>query len=219
MNTNIKLWGVSISPYVRKVMVALAEKQISYELKETLPMVLLKATEQVVPVEFQRASPLGKIPALQVGGDYVLSDSSVIAEYLDLEFSSGNSLYPSNPKRYAKARWFEMYSDTVLTSVAYQKIFLERVVKPHVLKEEPNMEIADRALHEELPCLLQFLNDSLQDRVWFAGEDFSMADVAVVTQLLALNMAGYALCESQYPDLHKHFQRAMKRESLNKFSV
>lgn len=219
MNANIKLWGVSLSPYVRKVMVALAEKQISYELKETLPTVLLKATKQSVPVEFERVSPLGKIPALQVGGDYMISDSSVIAEYLDLEFSSGNSLYPRNPKLYAKARWFEMYSDTVLTSVAYQKIFLEKVVKPHVLKEEPNKEVINCALYEELPGLLQFLNDSLQDRVWLVGENFSMADVAVVTQLLALSMAGYTLSESQYPDLKRHFQMAMKRESLKKFFV
>ena len=57
MNTNIILWRASISPYVRKVMVALSEKELAYELRETLPKVLLQATGQPVPAGFMQCSP------------------------------------------------------------------------------------------------------------------------------------------------------------------
>jgi glutathione S-transferase len=49
------LWGVSLSPFVRKVMVALEEKGIAYEQREILPKSLLQATHQAVPVDFDRA--------------------------------------------------------------------------------------------------------------------------------------------------------------------
>ena len=114
------LWGVKVSPYVRKVMVALAEKNIAYEQREILPKVLLEATHQTVPVEFDRASQLGKIPALQVG-NYCIADSAAIAGYLDRQFVSGNSLYPTDPEEYGRALWFEHFSDTTLTEIAYKK--------------------------------------------------------------------------------------------------
>jgi len=66
-NDNIILWGVSVSPFVRKVLVALAEKELSYQHHEIMPAVLLRATNQAIPQEFAAASPLGKIPAMQLG--------------------------------------------------------------------------------------------------------------------------------------------------------
>ncbi len=90
----IILWGASISPYVRKVMVALAEKGIAYEQKEILPKVLL-AIGQKVPLEFNQLGPLGKIPALQIA-DYSFVDSAVIAAYLDPKFSRHNLIVPQN---------------------------------------------------------------------------------------------------------------------------
>ena len=82
------LWGVKASPYVRKVMVALSEKHIKYEQREILPKIILKLTNQVVPPNFDKVSPLGKIPALQVG-NFHIADSSVITAYLDRMFATG----------------------------------------------------------------------------------------------------------------------------------
>ena len=56
-------------------------------------------------VEFQKLSPLGKIPALQ-DGDLTLCDSTVICEYLEDAYPD-KPVYPANPKDKAKARWFE----------------------------------------------------------------------------------------------------------------
>ena len=81
----ITLWGVGVSPYTRKAMVALAEKGLEYEQKEILPKVLLQATDQPVPERFDAISPLGKIPAIEID-DEALCDSAIIASYLQQKY-------------------------------------------------------------------------------------------------------------------------------------
>src|SRR5690606_7678738 len=114
-----------VSPYVRKVQVAMAEKNIPYELKETLPKILNDALAKESAKEFLNASPLGKIPALEYQG-HQFADSAVIVAYLDKKFSKqSKSLYPTNPELYARALWFENYGDHVLGAVATKKILVE----------------------------------------------------------------------------------------------
>lgn len=213
----IVLWGVGISPYVRKVMVALHEKQLAYQQNEILPKAMLVATGQAIPEGFdERVSPLGKIPAIEVDG-MTLADSAVIAAYLDRRFSTGTALYPESPQAYARARWFEQYSDVELTRVGYRKVFVECVVKPLVLKQAADDAVVAQALTTELPPLLAYLDGVMREQDWLAGESFSMADVAVATQLLALEMAGHALSGDHYPHLAKHFQRVIARPSFQAF--
>lgn len=212
-NTPVILWGVSISPYVRKVMVALAEKNIAYEQKEILPSVLLRALGQEIPEAFNLASPLGKIPALQIG-DFTLADSAVITAYLDQKYPSTQKLYPTNPEDYAKTLWFERYADTTLTEVAYKKIFLEAIVKPKVLNLEPNLKLIEEASKVELPPLLDYLNQQLQHSTWIAGEQFTIADIAITTQLLALKLTGFSF--SHWQHLETYLTQAILRPSYKK---
>ena len=214
---NIILFGVKASPYVRKVMVALKEKQLSFEQKETFPKVLLEKMNQVVPRDFDRASPLGKIPALQVG-DFCISDSAVIAQYLDAKFPTTLSLYPAQPEHRGNALWFEKYADTALTEVVYKKLFIQCVIKPVILKKQPNTEVVEAAISEELPPLLDYLEQSICDKSWFAGDAFSMADIAITTQLLALKMAQVELNSEQWPQLSSYFNKIMSRSSFSEFA-
>ena len=52
---NPTLYGVNVSPFVRKVRVALAEKNIAHEHESVNPM--------SPPENYREISPLGKIPA------------------------------------------------------------------------------------------------------------------------------------------------------------
>jgi glutathione S-transferase len=214
-NPAIILWGVSISPYVRKVMVALAEKELPYEQREILPKILLNATGQSIPVDFEKTSPLGKIPALQVG-DFCVADSAVIAGYLDKKFVTSNKLYPIQAEGYARALWFEYYADTTLTEVAYKKIFLELVVKPKVLNIEPNLTLVEQAKNNELPPMLDYLENSVKQFDWIAGNEFSMADIAIAVQLLALQIAGFALSNARWPQLNFYLAKITDRPSFQK---
>lgn len=210
----IALWGVKVSPYVRKVMIALAEKNISYTHIEILPKLLLDATKQEVPAEFTQISPLGKIPVLQLD-NFSIADSAVIARYLDNKFLTGQRLYPENPEEFARALWFEHYSDNVLSEIAYKQIFLERIVKPLVLSIPADEEIVKTAMNHALPPILDYLNREISANKWLAGNNFSMADVAVATQLQALEMAGYTIDSVRWKALQDYFKAVTARSSFS----
>lgn len=212
---NIILWGTSVSPYVRKVMVALAEKNLQYQHKEILPKLIADIIKQELPSEFNAISPLGKIPAIQID-DFSISDSAVIIAYLEKKFATGNKLLPIHPEEYARALWFENYSDVILTNVAYKKIFLEVVIKPNVLKLPTDEKLLIEAKENELPIILNFLDASIAQCEWFSGHSFSIADVSISTQLLALAMAGVTL-DKRWSHLQKHHQKVIARPSFAKF--
>jgi glutathione S-transferase len=209
----IILWGVKASPYVRKVMVALSEKQIPYEQKEILPKVLLELTGQVVPNDFLHASPLGKIPALQVN-NFCIADSSVISAYLDRKFITGSLLYPHNPEKYAKTLWFERYADTTLSDITYKKIFMENVIKPALLDQKSNREIVEYAMLNELPPILDYINESVTENLWIAGDHFSIADIAIVVQFLALKTSGFEISENRWLGIKSYLKKVLDRPSF-----
>ena len=112
-----------------------------------------------------------------------------------------------------------MYSDSILSGVNTSKIFVEKVVKPNVLKQQPDEDMVDMAVTKSLPTLLEFLNNEVENKQWFVGNSFSAADIAISTQLLALEMSGYTLSESEFPHLYKFYNGAKARKSFEKFIV
>src|SRR4026208_1613599 len=113
-----KVYGVNLSPYVRKVRIVLAEKNVPYELDPVIPV-------NVSP-EYKKISPLGKIPAFEDGGRY-LPDSSVICAYPERKPPTP-PLYPSDPYEYGRALWFEEYADTALMAEIGPKIFFQKLI-------------------------------------------------------------------------------------------
>lgn len=90
----MKLYGSSLSPFVRKVLVALAEKEVAFE---HVPLRFHDPDR-----DFQAASPLGKIPALR-DGDFRLADSSAIVHYLTASIPSRPCSRPIRVRRDARS--------------------------------------------------------------------------------------------------------------------
>ena len=86
--------GSYLSPYVRKVLVCLELKGIAYEVDHMVPF--------FGDDQFSRLSPLRRIPVL-VDGDLVLTDSTVICEYLDERYPHP-PLMPVDPLSRARLR-------------------------------------------------------------------------------------------------------------------
>jgi glutathione S-transferase len=85
------------SPYAMSAFVALREKDIEFELK-TLDLSINENRE----ASYRQLSITQRVPTL-VTGDFALSESSAIAEYVD-EISSGVALYPSDAQQRARVR-------------------------------------------------------------------------------------------------------------------
>jgi glutathione S-transferase len=198
------LYGVSASPFVRKVRVVLAEKKIAYDLEPIMPI--------NVSAEFKKISPMGKIPAYR-DGDVTLSDSSVICAYLE-RLKPEPALYPAQPYEYARALWFEEYADTAIVQIAGAKIFFEKVVAPAFMGRPTNQETVDKAIREELPPLFDYLESQLGGGEWLVGKQFSIADIGVGTQFANLRHAGVSPDAARWPKLAAFVARVHARPSF-----
>ncbi len=197
-------------------MIMLAEKKISYEHRSILPKVLLEARNELVPESFDKISPLGKIPALQIG-NWGIADSSVICAFIEKEFSDSKSLYPKEPKKLAEALWFEHYADTTFTEVVYKKIFLERIIKPHLLDSPTNEECVKHAITVELPPLLTYLDKCIEGKDWLVNNSFSIADIAIGVQLLSLKKAGVSI--ESWKNLLDYFRKIEEHSAFKELNI
>lgn len=198
-----KVYGINASPFVRKVRVVLAEKGIAYDLDPVIPV--------NVSDDFRKMSPLGKIPVFQ-DGDHTLCDSSVICGYLERKHPQP-ALYPTDPYQYGRALWFEEYGDSALVQVIGPKIFFQKVIAPAFFNRPTDEEIVNKALTEELPPLLTYLESQL-DGEYLAGSVFSIGDIGIVTQFVNLSHAGYGVDAGKWPKLAKYVERLVKRPSF-----
>ncbi len=190
------LHGASLSPFVRKVRVALAEKGIEYELNPVSPF--------HPPEGFRKISPLGKIPVFQ-DGEFTVPDSSVICLYLERKYPEP-PLYPREARAYARALWYEEYSDTQLMSAA-APIFFNRVIKAKILKQPIDEERVQQQLTQALPDVFTYLEQKIAGQEFLADGMFSIADCAVVSHLQGLRHAGVAVAADRWPHLAEYAEQ------------
>jgi glutathione S-transferase len=119
----MKLIGSRTSPYVRKIRVLLAEKQIAYEFVEEN----VWSADSGVP----KYNPLNKVPALVVDEGECLYDSQVIAEYVDS--LPGVNFIPAAIAERVRVRRDEALGDGIAD--AGVTIFLER--KREAVRQDP----------------------------------------------------------------------------------
>lgn len=209
------LWGGNASPYVRKVRVALEEKAIPYTQHETVPIRLLNALGKPIPEEFARCSPLGKIPAIQ-WGDYCLADSTAIVDFLERQFPEGRHLLPHEPKDCGQALWFEAYAGDRMGQVINQGIFVPTFVQHHMLQQPVDHTEVGRVINEDLPGVFAYLEQSITGKQWLAGGCFSVADIAVVSHLISLQLCEIAIDHVRWPQLFDYCSRVMDRPSFQR---
>jgi len=159
--------GNYLSPYVRKVLVCLELKSIAYEVDHLVPF--------FGNDRFSKLSPLRRIPVL-VDGDLVLTDSSVICQYLE-DLQPAPALFPADIRDRARARWLEEFADTRMGDVFIWRLFNQMAIRPSVWGEKGDRELVDRTLKEDVPTVLDYLEaEAPADEFRFGG--LSIADIA-----------------------------------------
>jgi glutathione S-transferase len=102
------------SPYAMSVFVALTVKQVPFELRT----VDLAAAAHLAPA-FAGLSRTQRVPTL-VHGDFVLSESSAMAEYVEDAFP-GAPLYPADPRLKARARQVQAWLRSDLMPIRVER--------------------------------------------------------------------------------------------------
>lgn len=197
------LYGASLSPYVRKVMIYAAEKGLTLEVRP------VRFGEH--DPEFRAASPFGKMPGFK-DGDFEISDSTAIITYLEAKHPEP-SLTPDTPADKARAVWFEEFADTILVG-AGGKVFFNRVVAA-LIGREGDHAIADKALAEEIPPIYDYLETMVPEPgSYLVGGRLSVADIAVASPFVNMMHCGGSPDPARYPRLSAWTEEWMQRESL-----
>ena len=200
----MKIIGSFVSPYVRKVLACLNLKGLAYEIDPITPF--------FGNDEFERLSPLRRIPVL-IDGDFSVSDSSVICAYLD-EAYPGYPLFPSDPKDRARARWFEEYGDTRLGDVFIWGFFYPKVVHQLVWGEPGDQERTARTLEEDIPPAVDYLEGELPADGFLFG-DMGVADSAIAGMLRNAAYGGFEPDPQRWPRTAAFVRRVLDHPAIS----
>lgn len=186
--SSITVIGSYISPYVRKVLVFLETKGIDYRIDPIAPFV---GNE-----EFARLSPLKRVPVL-IDGDVVLTDSSVICQYLEDKFPEP-SLYPRDIAARAHARWLEEFADTRLADGLIWRLFYEISIKKRTTGEPPDEVVVQRARSIEIPAAMDYLETQIPADGFIFGEP-SIADIGIACYFRTAAFVRYTIDPGCWP--------------------
>jgi glutathione S-transferase len=201
------VYGASLSPFVRKVRIFLAEKGLDYQLEQVNPF--------SPPPDFGDISPLKRIPAFRdtdLPEPNTLSDSSIICDYLEHK-APNPALYPKDFYLRARALWFEEYSDSAMATNIGGGLFFERIVKKLIGQKTDEAVIAS-TLTTKIPPLFDYLEKQIGDNEFLVGNAFSIADISTGTMLVNFCHAGECVDGKLWPKLGAYMDRLHARPSF-----
>lgn len=198
------LYGSTLSPFVRKVMAFASEKGIEIELQPT-------GFPNPVPA-FCEASPFRKMPAL-VDGDFCLPDSSAIVHYLEAKYPEP-ALIPADPRERGRTIWFDEFADTILFGCG-QKVFFNRVVAPRFLGRPGDEAVAEAALRDEWPPILDYLEKVVPEgNGYLVGDRLTLADIAVAGPFANFRHLEIETDPKRHPRTAAYVNRILDRPSF-----
>jgi len=229
----ITLYHHNISVCAQKVRMALDEKGIAYEGRE----VDLMKQEHLTP-EFLKINPKGLVPVLVHHG-VSIPESSIILEYIEDEFPDK----PLRPKAaLAKARmrsWVRIPDDglhAACGSVTYASAFAPQLRENHTKEEwEARLgKLPDKARAARQRQIIEqgfeapFVKDAVKLHAkviadmettlardpWLAGDEFSLADIAIIPYITRLDRLGLEGMWSHHPQVARWFAAMQARPSF-----
>lgn len=207
---DLLLYGVTGSPFVRKVQVLLAEKAIDYDLEPVMPF--------PAPDWFLEINPAGRIPVLrdrslaEAGPAGTIPDSSAICAYIERKHPKP-ALYPEAAFDSGRALWIEEYADTELAGHIGMGMF-RPMIFPAMAGKERDVETARSTLREKLPPVFDYLETLIGGREFLVGTQLSIADIAVASQFVNMALAGGRIDIAKWPNLAAYVDRMHTRDSF-----
>ena len=201
----LKIYGVPISVHTRKVIVVALAKGLEFEVIPVVPVIPGNP-----PANWRELSPTGKIPAL-TDGDFTVADSAAICGYLE-KIHPAQPVYPSAPREYATALSLEQYAGDLFREVV-QPLFQETFVFPRIQKVATNQKRIDKVQAEAVPEMFGFLDGAIRGD-YFAGDRPTVADFAVVSNLITYQYIGFDLFRDRFRRLAALFDRVMRHAAM-----
>jgi glutathione S-transferase len=174
------LYHLWLSPFSRKIRVALREKGLECELK------IEKVWER--RPEFLSMNAAGTVPVLVDEDGTTIADSGAICEYLE-EVYPEKPLMAGTPAERGEIRRLLAWFDQKFAREVSDNLYREKIMKRFLRIGEPNSS-AIRAGHQNIHYHLDYIAWLTERRRYLAGDRFSLADIAAAAHLSALDYLG-----------------------------
>ena len=200
----LRLISATPSPYARKVRIALAEKNIPFELITEVPWDKTTVTPQYNPLE--------KLPVLILEDGKSVYESHFILEYIDAKYQDSFPLLPRGHRQVDErlfARQVEVVADGICDALVL--LFFEKQRGEEKASEEW-MARQQRKVDGGLNALVAWIGD---DKEYFVNGTFGLADIAVGSVLgyLKIRFPEHSW-QGMHPSLAAYSERLERRQSF-----
>ncbi|MBD0336061.1 MAG: glutathione S-transferase [Cyanobacteria bacterium Co-bin13] len=203
----------------QRVLWLLEELGLDYEIKyyERDPETLL------APQSLRQVHPLGKSPVI-TDGALTLAESGAIIEYLSEHYGEGRlAPAPNTPERLRYTYWLHYAEGSAMPPLLLKLIFDRIEQQPMPLIARPiakriTQQVKRAFIEPQITLHLNYLEAELEKSLWFAGDEFTAADIQMSFPLeAAVARAGLTASRPQLMSflnrIHARpaYQRALKR--------
>ena len=175
----------------QRVLWLLEELGLDYEVKRYER----NAETMLAPAELKKVHPLGKSPVV-TDGAATIAESGAIVEYLVDRYGAGRlAPAPASPDRLRYTYWLHYAEGSAMPPLLLKLVFdrVETAPMPFFVKPIARA-IAGRArssfIAPQIELHLHYMEGELGKSAWFAGNDFSAADVQMSFPLEAAASRG-----------------------------
>jgi glutathione S-transferase len=196
---SIKIYGVPFSVHTRKVIMVCKIKQIATEIRSVVPV-----DPSTLPSNWSTLSPTGLIPVIS-DGDVVLSDSTAIALYLERKHPSP-AILPDEMVSYGRTLAWDAWAGSALFSSVNRPLFHNQIVSRLIHKVPGDEAAISAALSTAAPRAFSYLEQQLQGTSFLVGGRLSLADLAVVSNLMLFHYLGHRIDATRFPKLSRYLR-------------
>lgn len=197
------LYHHPLSPFSRKVRLALAEKRLDVTSE------LVKPWER--QEEFLVLNPAGEVPVLVEEDGLAIAGHQAVSEYLEDAYPDSTLLGRDVAVR-AEVRRICAWFDAKFAAEVTDNLLGEKLFKRLSGQGQPYAQ-AIRAGHANIHYHLDYVAWLSERRTWLAGDAFSLADIAAAAQLSCLDYLGDVPWE-QHPEAKTWYARVKSRPSF-----
>jgi glutathione S-transferase len=173
----------------------------------------------LAPDALKQVHPLGKSPVI-TDGDVTVAESGAIIEYL-VERHGNGQLVPAagTPERLRYTYWMHFAEGTAMSPLLMKLVFDKVATSPMPFFAKPiakaiSAKVLSSFVTPNLERQLDFMEAELAQSTWFAGDEFSAADIQMSFPLEA--SAQRAGLNASRPKLMAYLKRIHARPAYKK---
>lgn len=198
------LYHLTVCPFSRSVRLALKEKQLDFRLVSEKPW-----EERA---DFISLNPSGKIPVLQEATGQIICEVYPLYEYLEEKYPSAQRLISGSPQEKAEIRRLCVWINQKFYAEATKKLVFEKLLKRFYedgFAEAKIMRMGALSLTHHL----QYFSWLLEERDWIAGNQLSMADLALAAHISTIDFIG-SMPWTKFPGIKNWYACIKSRPSF-----